>query len=162
VGRLNPLIGKGLAAVLVVCLCARPPLLPAQSTPDSAAAPVPSGQQSPSVPADKPGIVDPARGPLQPVSPSPRTPDGQTSASTPPAPNPANQNERPAGAAVGQRAETVGGAASRPAGAAIAPAKQHQTRSLFIKIGALAAAGVAAGAVIALSRGTSSNPPGAK
>src|SRR5436305_1880388 len=36
---------------------------------------------------------------------------------------------------------------------------QDQTRSLLLKIGAIAAAGVAAGTVYALSRGTPSMPP---
>src|SRR5213076_2186350 len=65
----------------------------------------------------------------------------------------------PAGAATAEKVPTTGGAASRPAGVAIAPAKQHQTRSLLIKLGAVAAAGVAAGTVYGLSRSTSSTPP---
>jgi hypothetical protein len=53
---------------------------------------------------------------------------------------------------------TVGGAASRPAGEAIAPAKQNQKRSLLLKIGLIAAVGVAGGTVYALSKGTSGKP----
>jgi cytoskeletal protein RodZ len=67
----------------------------------------------------------------------------------------------PVGAAAAEAGVTAGGAASRPAGSAIAPAKQGQKRSLLIKLGLIAAAGGAIGAVYALSRGTGSLPPGA-
>lgn len=67
----------------------------------------------------------------------------------------------PLGAAAAEAGVTAGGAASRPAGSAIAPAKQGQKRSLLIKLGLIAAAGAAIGGVYALSRGTSSVPPGA-
>jgi hypothetical protein len=80
----------------------------------------------------------------------------------PEAPKPKQQPSQPVGAATAEKVPTAGGAAAKPAGAAIAPAKQHQTRSLLIKIGAIAAAGVAAGTIFALSRGTSSKPPGAQ
>jgi hypothetical protein len=66
------------------------------------------------------------------------------------------------GTAVGQQGVTTGGVASRPAGAAIAPAKQRQYRSLFIKIGAIAAAGAAIGTIVALTKGSPSTPPGAR
>jgi hypothetical protein len=80
--------------------------------------------------------------------------------SLPAAPQPKTQPAEPQGAATAEKASTSGGAAAKPAGVAIAPAKQHRTRSLLIKVGALAAAGVAAGTVYALSRGTPSLPPG--
>ena len=68
---------------------------------------------------------------------------------------------RAQGTATAEGGRTVGGAASRPAGTAIAHAKQRQTRSFFIKLGAIAGAGIAIGTVYALSRGTSSTPPNA-
>ncbi len=43
--------------------------------------------------------------------------------------------QQPLGAATAEGVPVVGGAASRPAGEAIAPAKQKQRRSLLIKIG---------------------------
>ncbi len=74
----------------------------------------------------------------------------------------ANQKDKtPVGAAAAEAGVTAGGAASRPAGSAIAPTKQGQKRSLLIKLGLIAAGGAAIGAVYALSRGTSSIPPGA-
>jgi hypothetical protein len=80
--------------------------------------------------------------------------------SLPAAPQPKSQPEEPQGAATAEKVSTAGGAAAKPAGVAIAPAKQHRTRSILIKVGALAAAGVAAGTVYALSRSTPSVPPG--
>jgi hypothetical protein len=72
-----------------------------------------------------------------------------------------NPNPVPSGAA-GAKAPTVRGApASRPIGAAIAPTKQKQRRSLLIKAGLVAGAAVAVGSVIALSRSSPARPPGA-
>jgi hypothetical protein len=71
------------------------------------------------------------------------------------------QNQQPpAGAAAAEKGVTRGGVASRPAGVAIAPAKQHQMRSLLIKTGAIIAGAVAIGTIYALHRSTSSYPPG--
>jgi hypothetical protein len=114
--------------------------------------------------------VDPSQGPLQPVpaqnEPSPGyqpqpNPDSSTEAlpATPaPQPKPEQQMQQPLGTATAEGVPTVGGAASRPAGEAIAPAKQNQRRSLLIKLGLIAAVGVAGGTVYALSKGTSSKP----
>src|SRR5213594_1896144 len=55
---------------------------------------------------------------------------------------PAQQRE-PNGTAVAPPIETTGGAASKPAGVAIAPPKQRQIHSLLIKLGFLAGAGIA-------------------
>ncbi len=67
----------------------------------------------------------------------------------------------PQGAATAEKVPAAGGAAAKPAGAAIAPAKQRQARSLLLKLGAVAAGAVAAGTIYGLSRGTPSTPPGA-
>jgi hypothetical protein len=56
-------------------------------------------------------------------------------------------------------AETNAGvAASRPAGAVIAPGKQRRVRAILIKVSIVVAAGVAVGTVVALSHGSSSQP----
>jgi hypothetical protein len=52
----------------------------------------------------------------------------------------------------------LGVAASRPAGAVIAPAKQRRARAIFIKVGVVVGACVALGTVMALSRSSSSTP----
>jgi hypothetical protein len=68
---------------------------------------------------------------------------------------------QPQGTAAAAIQPTTGTAGSRPSGAAIAPAKQKRNRSLLIKLGALAGAGIAVGTVFALSSAGSSKPPGA-
>ena len=69
--------------------------------------------------------------------------------------------QRPVGTAAAEAPDTSGIAASQPAGAAIAPMKQHRVRTIVIKVGAIVAGAAAVGAVVALSEGTSSKPPGA-
>ena len=112
--------------------------------------------------------IDPSKGPLQPVptqnqqtDQNGQMPESYTEAlpATPaPQPKPEQQMQQPLGAATSEGVPVVGGAASRPAGEAIAPAKQKQRRSLLIKIGLIAAVGVAAGVVAGLSEGTSAKP----
>jgi hypothetical protein len=74
---------------------------------------------------------------------------------------PSKGSSEPLGTAAAERTPTAGGAASKPAGTAIAPAKQRQVRSFLIKLGAIAGAGLALGTVFALSKGTPSKPSGA-
>jgi len=78
------------------------------------------------------------------------------------APSQPPAGEQPTGATAAQEGKLAGNLASRPAGAAVAPAKQHEVRSLLIKTGVVAAAGVAIGTVYGLSRASGSTPPGAK
>jgi len=116
--------------------------------------------------------VDPSAGPLQPSG----SPPANSQPSTVPLPDapqpaataaPAKQSSQPAqtgeqqplGAAAAEQVKTAGGGASRPAGNAIAPVKQHQYRSLVIKLGAVAAAGIAVGTVYGLTHATPSTPP---
>jgi hypothetical protein len=114
--------------------------------------------------------IDPSKGPLQPIptqnqptteNPAPPNPESSTEP-LPATPQPqmkaAPQIQEPLGTATAEGVPTVGGAASRPAGEAIAPAKQPQKHSLLIKVGLIAAAGVAGGTVYALTKGTSSRP----
>ena len=141
---------------------------PAQNTQPTA----PAEQNQPQ-PGNQGTTVNPSQAPLQPVTTYPdatgaqqeepltntpaQTAPGQTT--IPEGPQPKKPAE-PVGAATAESVPTAGGAAAKPAGVAIAPAKQHQTRSLLIKIGAVVAAGAALGTVYALSHGTSSTPPG--
>ncbi len=110
--------------------------------------------------------IDPSQGPLTPVPtqmPDATNPEQNQVQQPSPAPQnttPATAKPRePLGAAAAEGVRTEGGGASRPGGIAIAPAKQRQVRSLLLKMGFIAAAGVAVGTVYALSRGTSSTPP---
>jgi len=90
---------------------------------------------------------------LQALSQTPQS-DGQQSSS--------KGTQEPVGTAAAGSVETTGVAASNPAGAAIAPAKQRRTRTILIKVGALVGAGVAIGTVAALSSASPSRPPGAR
>jgi hypothetical protein len=69
--------------------------------------------------------------------------------------------QRPVGTAAAEEPPVSGITAAQPAGVAVAPAKQHRVRTIVLKVGAIVGAGVALGAVVALSEGTSSKPPGA-
>jgi hypothetical protein len=69
--------------------------------------------------------------------------------------------QRPVGTAAAEAPNASGIAASQPAGVAIAPAKQRRVRTIVLRTGAIIAAGVAVGSVVALTAGTSSKPPGA-
>jgi len=114
--------------------------------------------------------IDPSAGPLKPSeapgdaqstqTPLPDAPQPPAAPAQPPARLATQPTyQEPLGAAAAGQIKTAGGPASRPAGEAIAPAKQHQYRSVLIKLGVVAAVGIAAGTVYGLSRATSSTPP---
>jgi hypothetical protein len=64
----------------------------------------------------------------------------------------------PVGTAAAPYENPVGVAASRPAGAVMAPAKQRRTRTILIRVGLIAGAAAAIGTVVALSRTSPSRP----
>lgn len=79
------------------------------------------------------------------------------------APKPAQQQQNggtpaPVGTAVAPYEKGLGIAASRPAGAVIAPAKQRRSRSFVIKVGLIIGAAVAVGTVVGLSSASPSRP----
>ena len=134
----------------------------------------PNGQTQPSSAQQNRGTtVDPSAAPIAPAQNSQSsaptaTPEDQ--AQPPSSPQPQTETTRkpvvkqppspePLGTAAAEGVSTAGNGASKPAGAAIAPAKQNRKRSLLIKLGAVAAAGIAVGTVAALSRKTPGNPP---
>jgi hypothetical protein len=123
-----------------------------------------SGQQSGTPNAQSGTQTESDRKTAAAVAPVPEEPQPQqdsSAQSNPQAQSSGQQPSSPEGTATARSARTLGGPASKPAGSAIAPAKQHQRRSLLIKIGAIAGAGAALGTVYALTRGTPSRPPGA-
>ncbi|MFP5205464.1 MAG: hypothetical protein ACLGSH_08925 [Acidobacteriota bacterium] len=73
-----------------------------------------------------------------------------------------SQAGAPAAPAVGTAAapyeKASGMTASRPAGAVIAPAKQHRVRRIFIRLGIVVGAAAAVGTVAALSHASPSQP----
>jgi hypothetical protein len=163
---------KALVTWLVATLCGLPQLVAAQQS-NAQQQSAPATPQAAAADQTQGITVNPSAGPLQPVEPStsPATEQQAQPASTTPAapaatqaqnPPPAPQPEatQPQGTAAAQKGVAVGGAASQPAGAAIAPEKQHQVRSWLIRAGLIAGAGIAFGTVYALSHKTSSTPPG--
>jgi hypothetical protein len=76
----------------------------------------------------------------------------------PPVPQQDQKSPKPVGTAAAPYEKTMGVAASRPAGAAIAPAKQRRVRTILISLGVILGAGVAVGSVAALSHGSPSRP----
>ena len=159
--KMPMIVSKALIVVVALALGGAPELIQAQQPgqgPESEPAPVINGT-----------TVNPAQGPLTPPpeAPQPQPAPAVQTPATPaaqPAATPSTQMEaehpaqEPLGTAAAEQVPANGGGASRPAGTAIAPAKQHQMRSLLLKVGAVAAAGIAIGTVAALSKGTSSSP----
>lgn len=177
--KIQQRITKILSTILVAALCLTPELASAvqqsaqpqpQSPSTDQTAPLQPQTQSQQPEQQGGTSVDPAKAPLQPITtypdaPTPQQDQQQTTTqpvttTTEPAPQDQQKPSEPVGAAAAEKAQTAGGAASKPAGSAIAPAKQHQTRGLLFKIGAIAAGGLAAGTVYALTRSTPSKPPG--
>lgn len=68
--------------------------------------------------------------------------------------------QSPTGAAGAKAAPVKGAPAAKPVGAAVAPVRQRGHRSLLIKLGLIAGAGIAVGTVVALSERSPSRPPG--
>jgi hypothetical protein len=133
-----------------------PPLDPAQ---------VASPSDDLSLP-DSPGAVElsqleaqqssaPATGGQQSEAPQQSATPQQAAPQLPSAPR------EPLGAAAAQTVPTLGVAASRPAGAALAPAKQRRIRTILIRTGAVIGAAAAVGVTMALTEGSPSKPPGA-
>lgn len=179
---------RGLAIILSALLCNAPQYLAAQSAAagtqpatqnqnsDNNQAKPSEGQASDAQSSSRP--PDPAQAPLAPV---PTARPAESSSVPPDAPSEVQRSQQPQpaatptttqsaqqqpsvplGTATAQQGATRGGLASKPAGEAIAPAKQRQVHSLLIKLGLVAAGAVAVGTVVGLTRGTSSIPPGAK
>ena len=122
-----------------------------RSDPDAASAPRSSDSpQSESTLPDAPEVAQ-AQSPVV---------NGQSSSSQP-GQDP-EQNEptpaRPLGTAAAPSVTRTGVTASKPAGAAIAPAKQRRVRTILISLAVVAAAGVAIGSVAGISRTSPSQP----
>lgn len=160
-------LGQSVASCLIVFLVAP---YGAAATRDLPSAPEPSPQVS--VPANTRFSGGSSRASVEDVSyaenSKPRleiaqqTPESdQTKPSRPVQQTPASKDQtstHPVGTAAAPAIEAKGVAASRPAGAAIAPAKQRRVRTLAIRIGLLVGAAVAVGTITALSMGSSSRP----
>lgn len=155
-----------------------PGAVPAKPNPPQAMTPstAPADNSKSSDPDPAPSQQsDPASNPAPPAPPTPSQPNDQepdrsspgqpASSQTGTQPFAQSQQQQqsphdPRGTAAAESVPTTGIAASRPAGAAVAPAKQRRVRSILIKVGALVGAGVAIGTTMALSQGSPSRPPG--
>ena len=140
-------------ALLLVLLCA-PSIVFAQGpagTADSQEATPPPSQSdvNPDVNAN-----------VLPESPGATQSNPSTAPAATPSPSPADSKQQAGGAAAAPAVEVTGNAVSRPAGSAIAPPKQRQVRSVLIKMGLIAGAGIAVGTVAALSLSSPSRVPG--
>jgi len=98
-----------------------------------------------------------------PDSPSPAQPQSAAQGGPPALSQSASEQQReatpkPVGSAAAPYEKTTGVAASRPAGAVIAPAKQRRARSILIRVSIVVGAAVAIGTVVALSHGSPNRP----
>jgi FtsZ-interacting cell division protein ZipA len=98
-----------------------------------------------------------------PESPAPTQPQTADQSGQPSAAQSASEQQleatpKPVGAAAAPFERTTGVAASRPAGAVIAPAKQRRARSILIRVSIVVGGAVAIGTVVALSHGSPSRP----
>ncbi len=127
-----------LLAILLMASFAGAEILPAQQT---------GPAQQPAVPA--------------PLSPGNSSPNAGSQAGAAQQPDEDQQQREPAsavGTAAAPEAKASGVMSTRPAGAAMAPAKQRRVRSFLIKVGAVVGAAVAVGTVAALSKSSPSRP----
>jgi len=157
----SELLKRAFYGVLILALVALPEMSSAQQSaaPDQQKEQPATSEQQPANQTAQPATTAPAENTQQgqqaqtqpselPNSPGSVRPQAQPSIT-----------ERPLGTAAAEIGNASGSAASKPAGVAIAPAKQHQSRSLLIKLGAVLGAGVAIGTVMALSSASPSRPP---
>lgn len=91
-----------------------------------------------------------------PEAPSPQLVDPSTRANS--MQSGQQQNSNPVGTAAAPESRPTGVAASRPAGAVIAPSKQKRRKAILIRVGIIVGAAVAVGTVAGLSRSSSARP----
>ena len=157
---MKPPLARAVASSLALLICfTTAPLLSAQSQqpPDQSASQPAANQQQPQTGSQ---TTSPSSS-HQPTVELPENPgrgNVPQQTATAPVQQPPAKTE-PNGTAVAPPIETSGGAVSKPAGVAIAPPKQRQIRSLLIKLGFLAGAGVAVGTVVGLSAASPSRVP---
>jgi hypothetical protein len=126
-------------------------------------------QQAPPPPQTAP-VAAQDRAPATEVASTSLLPVDFSGATTPDAPQPQNAQpqqsnppqqsapQQPLGTAAAPYEQPSGITASRPAGAAIAPAKQRRTRTFVIRVAVIIAAAAAVGTVMALSSASPSTP----
>jgi hypothetical protein len=106
----------------------------------------------------KQAITEPSPSEALPDSPGTVLSQNRVSREQEPSAYPQSSTQDSLGTAAAPSVKTTGIPASRPAGAAIAPAKQKRARSILIKVGVIVGAAAAVGTVVALSSGSPSRP----
>lgn len=134
---------RATGSLLIVVLSATMEPLLAQQAPVPASNPPSQTTQPPIELPDNPGS----------------TPAQTNTPATPPQQKPETPKQ-PSGTAVAPAVQVSGGAASKPAGVAIAPPKQRQVHSWLIRFGFIVGAGAALGTVAALSAASPGHVPG--
>ncbi len=163
---MNRTLARAIAGPLVAIVSfTTAPLMCAQQTPNSTSQAEPAMPSNPTAQTQSPAQPAPAdqNNPAN-HQPPVELPDNPGKSSTAeqqssPAQQPRQQKPEPNGTAVAPQIATSGGAASKPAGVALAPPKQRRVRSLLIKLGVLAGAGIAIGTVAGLSAASPSHVP---
>ncbi len=168
--RLERLIALGLAMSLVVPIGAAatisPPRQKSQADLSKITSEPPSQAAKQEAPAalpvtslpDAPGTDAPGTASPSPAGQQTADPTQQTSTSQSAQPGRQNSAQPPVGTAAAPYEKPDGVPASRPAGAAIAPAKQRRIHTFAIRAALLVGAGVAIGVVAAASLGSPSRP----
>lgn len=128
--------------------------------------PVAAAGQDTTAPQSQTETPNPAAAPVAlPDSPgSARAPESsqeQADGAQHPSAQPDSNLRKPVGTAAAGPVDLMGVAASRPAGAALAPAKQRRVRLIMIRVGVIAAAAAALGTTVALTAAGPGRPPGA-
>jgi len=143
-----------MSTLLALAVLLQPVIVAAQSQSSNPAQPTNPLSGPPAYTPPGPAAA-PSPKPEAPLPESPREPSEAMAPQT----APQSAFHEPVGTAAAGWMPASGIAASRPSGAAVAPAKQRRVRSVVIKVGALLGAGAAAGTVYALSKGSPSRPP---
>jgi hypothetical protein len=133
------------AGIVLFLVCSGVPLVAQQVTPPAQTNTAPPSQT----------VAPPASQSVQ----KPELPDSPGATAAQQQTQNAAPVQQPTGTAAAQQGKISGSALSEPAGVAIAPAKQRRVRSILIKMGFIAGAGIALGTVAALSAASPSRPP---
>ena len=139
---------KQLTGCLILLL-----VFPLAETAPSLAQQAPAGAQQQSASSND-GVQQQAGNQSQAVQPPAVPPAGGQSGTD----QQQNGTNKPVGTAAAPVETTSGVAASRPAGAVIAPAKQHRARAILIRVSIVVAAAVAVGVVVGLSKSSPNRP----
>jgi hypothetical protein len=148
-------IGKQIAVCLVLSLA-----LTMSEVAEAAPSPMLNPQESQSAPAQdqsqQAGTQTQSAQATAPQAPAPQTTATQAG------PDQSGQSPsslaKPVGTAAAPSEPVTGVAATRPVGAAIAPAKQRRARTLLIRMSIVIGAAVAVGTVVALSKASPARP----